>query len=140
MDVGATNGWAPADVVTAREILAILRQHWDLEPLPEADPHAVAQVYRYGDGAGEVGVIASVTQPFCRHCTRMRLSTEGMLYTCLFATEGFDVKSLLRSSLPDEGLRERIRARWQQRTDQYSQLRFHSQRTLRPIEMSYIGG
>ncbi len=139
MDVGATNGWQPTDVFSAQDILALLRQQWALEPVT-SNPHAVAQVYRYGDGAGEVGVIASVTQPFCRHCSRLRLSTDGKLFTCLFASEGFDVKTLLRSGMTEDELTNRLRLLWQQRTDQYSQLRFQAPRLHRPQEMSYLGG
>lgn len=139
MDVGNTNGWQLAEVFSAQDILAVLRQHWVLEPVT-GSPHEVAQVYRYADGAGEVGVIASVTQPFCRHCTRLRLSTDGQLFTCLFAGEGFDVKTLLRSATTQEALESALRRVWQQRTDQYSQLRFHAARSHRPQEMSYLGG
>jgi cyclic pyranopterin phosphate synthase len=140
MDVGATNGWRLDDVVPAAEIVARI----DAElPLEAADPNyrgEVARRFRYRDGSGEVGVIASVTQPFCGDCTRARLSAEGRLYTCLFATRGHDLRALVRSSTNDDDLHARIAALWAARADRYSEIR--SERTTsRPrVEMSYIGG
>ena len=139
MDVGSSNGWRPADVFSAQDMLALLRQQWVLQPVT-GNPHAVAQEYRYADGAGTVGLIAAVTQPFCQHCTRLRLSTDGQLFTCLFAGTGFDVKTLLRADLTDQALAEHLGLLWQQRQDQYSQLRFHAARAQPPKEMSYLGG
>lgn len=140
MDVGHTNGWRMDDVVTAREIVRMIDADMPLEP---ADPNyrgEVAERWRYRDGSGEIGVIASVTQAFCRDCTRLRLSTEGKLYTCLFATEGHDLRTLLRSGASDAALRDVIAAMWEKRTDRYSEIRSAEMVPLRKIEMSYIGG
>ncbi|MGQ0750700.1 MAG: GTP 3',8-cyclase MoaA [Betaproteobacteria bacterium] len=140
MDVGHTNGWRMDDVVSAREIVKLVDAELPLEP---ADPNyrgEVAERWRYRDGSGEIGVIASVTQAFCRDCTRMRLSTEGKLYTCLFATEGHDIRSLLRGGASDEQIRQQIGAVWSARTDRYSEIRGAATLPLRKIEMSYIGG
>jgi len=140
MDVGHTNGWRMDDVVTAREIVSLIDADMPLEP---ADPNyrgEVAERWRYRDGTGEIGVIASVTQAFCRDCTRMRLSTEGKLYTCLFATHGHDLRTLLRSGAGDAELRDVISAVWGQRADRYSEIRTAETAPLRKIEMSYIGG
>jgi cyclic pyranopterin phosphate synthase len=139
MDVGATNGWRMDDVVPSREIIEIIRSEMPLEP---ADPNyygEVAQRWRYADG-GEVGVISSVTQAFCRTCTRARLSAEGRLFTCLFAVAGFDLRALLRSDAGDEELRQQIAAVWGKRTDRYSEIRTEATAELPKIEMSYIGG
>lgn len=140
MDVGHTNGWRMDDVVPAREIVDTIGAEMALEP---ADPHyrgEVAERWRYQDGSGEVGVIASVTQAFCRDCTRARISTDGKLYTCLFATEGFDLRTLMRSGASDDAIEEAIRAVWRQRTDRYSEIRTSATAQLKKIEMSYIGG
>ena len=140
MDVGHTNGWRMDDVVSAREIVKLINAEFPLEP---ADPNyrgEVAERWRYRDGAGEIGVIASVTQAFCRDCTRLRLSTEGKLYTCLFATAGHDIRSLLRGGASDEQIRQQVRAVWSARTDRYSEIRSAATIPLRKIEMSYIGG
>ena len=142
MDVGSTNGWQPNDVLGVARMRETLGHHWALEPVPADHPGEVAQRYRYRDGQGEVGFIASVTEPFCRHCTRMRLSTDGHLYTCLFATDGLDLKAPLRAGEDDRALSARVMRLWQERTDRYSEWR-----TLEgpvparhKIEMSYIGG
>ena len=140
MDVGHTNGWRMDDVVTAREIVAMIDREAPLEP---ADPNyrgEVAQRWRYRDGSGEIGVIASVTQAFCRDCTRLRLSTEGKLYTCLFATTGHDLRRLLREGASDSEIRDAIVSIWSQRTDRYSEIRTAQTAKLQKIEMSYIGG
>ncbi len=140
MDVGASNGWRMDDVVTAREILDRINAEMPLEP---ADPNyagEVAERWRYRDGGGEIGVIASVSQAFCRGCTRMRLSTEGKLYTCLFATEGHDIKSLLRGGASDAEIAASVSGIWQRRDDRYSEIRTANTTGLRKIEMSYIGG
>ncbi len=140
MDVGHTNGWRMDDVVTAREIIAMIGAE---APLVPADPHyrgEVAQRWRYQDGSGEIGVIASVTGAFCRDCTRARLSTEGRLFTCLFATEGHDFKSLLRGGVSDDAIAEKIASVWQRRDDRYSEVRTAATAGLKKIEMSYIGG
>ncbi|MDE2343082.1 MAG: GTP 3',8-cyclase MoaA [Betaproteobacteria bacterium] len=140
MDVGATNGWRMNDVVGAAEILGRLQQHWPLEPVDPNYPGEVAERYRYRDGSGEIGLIASVTQPFCRGCTRLRLSTDGRLYTCLFATEGVDIKTPLRAGADDETLVQTISRLWQQRSDRYSEIRTEAGQSQHKIEMSYIGG
>ena len=140
MDVGNSNGWRMEDVVPAAEILATINAVWPLEPVEPAYFGEVAERYRYKDGAGEIGIIASVTRAFCRTCTRARLSAEGRLYTCLFAGEGHDLRALLRGGADDEAIRARIVEIWQGRTDRYSELRFRSTPPQRKIEMSYIGG
>ncbi len=140
MDVGHTNGWRMDDVVTAREIVSMISREMPLEP---ADPNykgEVAERWRYQDGSGEIGVIASVTQAFCRDCTRIRLSTEGKLYTCLFATTGHDLRDLLRGSASDGEIRDAVSAIWLKRSDRYSEIRTSQTAKLEKIEMSYIGG
>ncbi len=140
MDVGATNGWRMDDVVPAAEIVRTIGAEFPLEPV-EADYRGeVAQRYRYLDGDGEIGVIASVTQPFCGDCTRARLSADGKLYTCLFAIRGHDLRAVLRSGATDDELDDTIRAVWERRTDRYSELRTEKTSALRKVEMSYIGG
>ena len=140
MDVGATNGWQMDDVVPAAEIVAAITEEFPLEPVEPAYRGEVARRYRYLDGAGEIGVIASVTQPFCGDCTRVRLSADGKLYTCLFAVRGHDLRAILRSGAGDEELEEAVRAIWERRTDRYSELRTAETARLRKVEMSYIGG
>jgi cyclic pyranopterin phosphate synthase len=140
MDVGATNGWRMDDVVSAAEIIATIGRHWLVEPVEPNYRGEVATRYRYRDGAGEIGVIASVTQPFCGACTRARLSAEGKLYTCLFATAGHDLRALLREGASDEELVARIRSIWMPRSDRYSELRRIRTPQRPKIEMSYIGG
>ena len=140
MDVGHTNGWRLDDVVPAGASVARVHGEWPLEPV---DPHyrgEVAQRYRYRDGKGEIGVIASVTQAFCRDCTRARLSAEGKLYTCLFATEGHDFRALLRGGASDSEISAAIARVWARRTDRYSEIRSAATVGLPKIEMSYIGG
>ncbi len=140
MDVGHTNGWRMDDVVTAREIIDMINAE---APLVPADPHyrgEVAKRWRYADGSGEIGVIASVTQAFCRDCTRARLSTEGRLFTCLFATEGHDFKSLLRGGADDDTIAQQINRVWSARSDRYSEIRTNATSSLKKVEMSYIGG
>ncbi|GAA4857770.1 GTP 3',8-cyclase MoaA [Saccharopolyspora rosea] len=140
MDVGTTNGWRMTDVVPAREIVDRVHARWPVEPV---DPHysgEVAERYRYRDGGGEFGVIASVTQPFCRTCTRARLSAQGELFTCLFASRGHDLRALLRGGADDARLEEGVRALWRRRTDRYSELRTSETGDLPKVEMSYIGG
>jgi cyclic pyranopterin phosphate synthase len=140
MDVGATNGWRMDDVVTAREIVDTISAEMPLEP---ADAHyrgEVAERWRYRDGSGEIGVIASVTQAFCRDCTRARISTEGKLYTCLFATSGHDLRALLRDGASDAEIESAIRGIWTRRSDRYSEVRTSQTTEVKKIEMSYIGG
>ncbi len=141
MDVGTTNGWRLDDVVTAQDILAMIDREF---PLRRVDPNytgEVAKRWALADGSAEIGVIASVTQAFCHECSRLRLSTEGILYTCLFATSGTDLRAPLRDGENDAQLRQRIIDVWQKRADRYSQLR-HAATDLpmKKIEMSYIGG
>ncbi|HWM41738.1 MAG TPA: radical SAM protein, partial [Burkholderiales bacterium] len=140
MDVGSTNGWRMDDVVSSAEVVKRISQRWPLEAIDPNYLGEVAERWRYVDGAGEVGVISSVTQAFCSSCTRMRLSTEGSLYTCLFAQTGHDLKHLLRSGASDDALRNEIAAVWQGRTDRYSEVRTAETAKERKVEMSYIGG
>ena len=140
MDVGHTNGWRMDEVVPSSEVLRTISAQLPLEP---ADPNyrgEVAERWRYVDGGGEIGVISSVTQAFCRDCTRARLSTEGKLYTCLFATQGFDLRALVRGDSDDERISDYIAAVWLQRGDRYSEIRSEHTTKLPKIEMSYIGG
>ena len=140
MDVGHTNGWRLDDVVPAMEILARIDAELPLEPLPPRYPGEVAERYRYRDGGGEVGVIASVTRPFCGACTRARLSADGSLYTCLFATTGHDLRALVRTGAGDDKIAAAIGGIWGARADRYSELRSAATGELPKIEMSYIGG
>jgi GTP 3',8-cyclase len=140
MDVGHTNGWRLDDVVPAAEIVRTLDAVWPLEPLEPARADETARRFRYRDGAGEIGVIASVTQPFCGGCSRARLSAEGRLHTCLFAVKGHDLRAPLRLGAGDEELSELIRGIWGRRTDRYSELRTAETSALPKVEMSYIGG
>jgi cyclic pyranopterin phosphate synthase len=140
MDVGHTNGWRMDDVVTARQIVAMIDAEAPLEPVDANYRGEVATRWRYRDGGGEIGVIASVTQAFCRDCTRARLSTEGRLYTCLFATAGHEFKPLLRGGASDEDIGLAIDAIWRGRGDRYSEIRTAATVPLPKIEMSYIGG
>jgi cyclic pyranopterin phosphate synthase len=143
MDVGTTNGWNRAEVVPARELLARIDAVFPLERIAPLRPGEVARRYRFRDGEGEFGIIASVTEPFCGDCSRGRLSAQGMFYTCLFASTGHDLRALLRGGASDEEIRARLAGLWQSRTDAYSELRERPPLQLgkRPkIEMSYIGG
>jgi cyclic pyranopterin phosphate synthase len=142
MDVGDTNGWRLDDVVPAAEILARISAQWPVEPVPAAYPAEVANRYRYLDGLGEVGVISSISEPFCGTCTRARLSAIGEVYTCLFASTGHDLRALIRSGADDEALDGAVHAIWTARADRYSELRSaHAAHTgPRKVEMSYIGG
>ena len=140
MDVGSSNGWRMDDVVPSAEVVRRISARWPLVP---ADPNytgEVAERWRYVDGAGEIGVISSVTQAFCSSCNRMRLSTEGSLFTCLFAQSGHDLKSLVRSGATDDDIRNEIAAVWQRRDDRYSEIRTEATTRERKVEMSYIGG
>ena len=140
MDVGHSNGWRLDDVVSAREIVSAIDAELPLEPVGPNYPGEVAERWRYRDGSGEIGVIASVTQAFCRDCTRARISADGSLYTCLFATAGTDLKGLLRSGATDEELADAVSDVWRARTDRYSEIRSEETSGLRKIEMSFIGG
>ena len=140
MDVGDTNGWKLDEVVPAAEIVALIGAEFPLEPVDPNYPGEVARRWRYLDGGGEIGLITSVSQPFCGDCTRLRLSARGELFTCLFASDGHDVRALLRSQASDEQVSASVTDIWRQRDDRYSELR-SSQTPRRPhVEMSYIGG
>jgi cyclic pyranopterin phosphate synthase len=140
MDVGSTNGWRMDDVIPSAEVVRRISARWPLEAVDPNYSGEVAERWRYADGAGEIGVISSVTQAFCSTCTRMRLSTEGSLYTCLFAQSGHDLKSLLRAGASDDELRNEIAAVWQRRADRYSEVRTAETAKNKKVEMSYIGG
>jgi len=147
MDVGSTNGWRMDDVVTADEILERIASHYHILPMTPDHIGVVSERWRYADGGGEIGVIASISRAFCRDCSRARLSTDGKLYTCLFATRGADLRAPLRAGATDAALAKLIAERWQQRADRYSQLRQAATQDLtaaspgqKKIEMSYIGG
>jgi cyclic pyranopterin phosphate synthase len=140
MDVGHSNGWKLDEVVPAAEIITMIDERWPLEPMDPNYRGEVANRYRYADGQGEVGVIASVTQAFCSTCTRARLSAEGKLYTCLFGIRGHDFRELLRGEKSDEEIAEFLRSVWRIRRDRYSELRSTQTANLPKIEMSYIGG
>jgi GTP 3',8-cyclase len=140
MDVGSSNGWRMDDVVPSAEVVRRISQRWPLEPIGANYLGEVAERWRYVDGAGEIGVISSVTQAFCATCSRMRLSTEGSLYTCLFAQSGHDLKGLLRAGASDDEIRDEIAAVWQRRADRYSEIRTAETAKQRKVEMSYIGG
>ena len=141
MDVGHTNGWRMDDVVPAAEIVRrIAAEVAPLEPVEAHYTGEVAERWRYVDGSGEIGVIASVTQAFCRDCTRARLSTDGRIYTCLFGTQGHDLRTLLRNGADDDRLRAAIGRVWRNRADRYSELRAAGTPALPKVEMSFIGG
>jgi len=143
MDVGSRNHWRPELVVPSRELAARINARWPMQPISQNYPGEVAQRWRFDDGAGEVGFISSVSQPFCGACSRARLSSEGMFYTCLFATQGMDLRAPLRAGTSDADLLQLIRGAWGGRTDRYSELREDLRRTepeAKKIEMNYIGG
>src|SRR3989441_1871406 len=140
MDVGSSNGWRMDDVVPSAEVVKRISVRWPLEAIDANYTGEVAERWRYVDGAGEIGVISSVTQAFCSTCTRMRLSTEGSLFTCLFAQSGHDLKSLVRGGASDGEIRDQIAAVWQRRADRYSEIRTAETAKLQKVEMSYIGG
>jgi cyclic pyranopterin phosphate synthase len=140
MDVGHSNGWRLDDVVPAAEIVAAISRRFPLDPIPPNYSGEVASRFRYRDGSGEIGVIASVTRPFCGGCTRARLSAEGSLYTCLFATGGHDLRALLRDGATDEALAAVLTGVWTRRSDRYSEIRSEATAGWQKVEMSYIGG
>jgi cyclic pyranopterin phosphate synthase len=140
MDVGSTNGWSAREVMTKREIVEQVNREYPLIPIEPTENGGVARRYRYADGTGEVGVIASITEPFCGGCSRLRLSSDGRLYTCLFAVNGTDVRGPLRAGTSDEQLAMLVSELWARREDRYSELRANGPRRLPRIEMSYIGG
>jgi GTP 3',8-cyclase len=140
MDVGATNGWQTQDVMSAQEMRQLIETRHALRPMDAALPSDTAQRFAFADGGGSVGFIASVTQAFCRDCNRLRLSTDGKLFTCLFATQGTDIKTALRSGTSDAQLQAQLAALWRQRQDRYSELRGNTPAPSSRVEMSYIGG
>jgi cyclic pyranopterin phosphate synthase len=140
MDVGSTNNWAADEVVPSRELRERIESHWPLVPLPPTSEGEVASRYAYRDGAGEIGFIHSVTEPFCGGCTRARLSADGKLFTCLFASAGSDLRALLRGGASDEELERRLASVWGQRQDRYSAERHRTEAGAPRVEMSYIGG
>jgi len=140
MDVGSTNGWRMDDVVPSAEIVRAIASRYPLEPVDPNYAGEVAERWRYKDGAGEIGVISSVTQAFCASCNRLRLSAEGALYTCLFAEHGHDLKWLLRRGGSDQEIVNEIAAVWRARGDRYSEIRTAETAAARKVEMSYIGG
>jgi GTP 3',8-cyclase len=141
MDVGSTNGWRLDDIVPASEIVSVIGAAFPLEEIPPNYSGEVANRYRYRDGRGEIGIIASVTQPFCGTCTRARVTSDGRLYTCLFGTEGHDLKAILRGrGTSDADLAAAIEEVWSIRQDRYSELRTSATQGLAKPEMSYIGG
>jgi GTP 3',8-cyclase len=145
MDVGNRNAWRPEMVVPSRELAARVNARWPMHPISENYRGEVAQRWRFDDGAGEIGFISSVSQPFCGSCTRARLSSEGKFYTCLFATHGLDLREAMRGGATDADLLQMIRGTWRGRTDRYSELREELRRDGDPaaekkIEMYYIGG
>lgn len=144
MDVGNLNGWRMDHVVPAREIVAMIDAQMPLEPLPGQYRGEVAKRYRYRDGGGEIGLITSVTQPFCGACNRMRLSADGQMYTCLFATAGTDLRGPLRAGATDDEIEQIIRGTWGRRSDRYSEIRHElteaQRQEKRRVEMYHIGG
>jgi len=152
MDVGHTNGWRMDDVVPSAEVIRIIGREFPLAPIDANYPGEVAERWRYLDSVdtsvdtnyggkpGEIGVISSVTQAFCSDCTRARLATDGKLYTCLFATQGYDMRALLRGGSADDGIANYLAAIWSQRGDRYSEIRSERTKALPKVEMSYIGG
>ncbi len=142
MDVGSSNGWRMDEVLPSADVVARIHDEFPLEAIDPNYPGEVAERWRYVDGGGEIGAISSVTQAFCATCTRIRLSTEGQLYTCLFAQSGHDLRALLRKGAGDEALRREIAAVWQSRDDRYSEIRTAATAlpAAKKIEMSYIGG
>ncbi len=140
MDVGHSNGWRMDQVVPSAEIIERIDAELPLEPLEQAYAGEVAQRYRYRDGGGELGVISSVTAPFCGDCSRARLSADGTLFTCLFATGGLDLRALLRGGADDAALAQAVMQAWRARDDRYSELRSAETAGLPKVEMSYVGG
>jgi cyclic pyranopterin phosphate synthase len=140
MDVGNTNGWRMDDVVPSAEVLARLSERWPLEPVDANYLGEVAERWRYADGGGEIGIISSVTRPFCSTCTRARLSAEGKLYACLFASKGEDLRALLRGGADDDAIAARLANVWGERDDRYSEVRTANTSPGRKVEMSHIGG
>jgi cyclic pyranopterin phosphate synthase len=140
MDVGSTNGWRMEEVVPSAEVVYHISERFPIEPMERDYSSEVAERWRYRDGAGELGVISSVTHAFCSTCSRARLSTDGQLFTCLFAQRGYDLKSMMRGGRSDAEIAAAVSAIWQKREDRYSEIRTAETAHARKIEMSYIGG
>ena len=140
MDVGDSNGWRLDEVVPSSEIVALIGAQLPLEPIAPNYVGEVANRWKYTDGSGEIGLISSVSQPFCGDCSRLRLSARGELFTCLFASSGYDVRSLLRNNASDEKIVDVVSSLWKNRDDRYSELRSKQSHRVSPVEMSYIGG
>ena len=140
MDVGNTNDWQMDKVISAREILETINREYPIEPISPTYRGEVAKRWRYKDGAGEIGIISSVTEPFCSACNRARLTAEGKIYTCLFASSGFDLREHIRNGADVDQLAEVIQNLWRYRTDRYSELRSKQSDATPKIEMSYVGG
>ncbi len=140
MDVGHSNGWRLDDVVSAAAIIATIDAEMPIEPIDPNYRGEVARRWRYRDGRGEIGIIASVTQPFCRDCSRARLSADGQLFTCLFATRGHDLRALVRGGASDVDIAAAISGVWRARSDRYSEIRSTETVSLPKVEMSYVGG
>jgi len=140
MDVGSTNGWRMDDVIASREVVSHINAVFPCTPANPNHVGEVAKRWRYQDGGGEFGVISSVTEAFCATCTRARLSTDGSIYTCLFAQKGYDIKSMLRGQADDESIAAALGGIWQQRRDNYSETRTAETAKERKVEMSFIGG
>jgi cyclic pyranopterin phosphate synthase len=140
MDVGNSNAWRLDDVVSGREMLETLQREWPLVPADASYYGEVAERWKYADGAGEIGIITSVTQPFCGTCTRSRLAANGQMYLCLFASQGYDLRALLRGGASDEEIARVIGSLWTGRADRYSEIRSEATPSLRKVEMSHIGG
>jgi cyclic pyranopterin phosphate synthase len=140
MDVGSTNGWRMEEVVPSAEVVYHISEHFPLEPIDRNYSGEVAERWRYRDGQGELGVISSVTHAFCSTCTRARLSTDGQLFTCLFAQRGYDLTAMMRGGTDDEEIAGAVAAIWRRRDDRYSEIRTAETAHARKVEMSYIGG
>jgi cyclic pyranopterin phosphate synthase len=140
MDVGTLNAWDLEEVVPSAELVEMISKRWEMEPAEAIYPGEVASRYRFTDGAGEVGFISSVSEPFCGDCTRLRLSAEGKLYTCLFGSDGTDLLTPLRSDASDDEIRSLMERTWIKREDRYSELRGATPLDTPKVEMSYIGG
>tara|TARA_B100000959_G_C14981371_1_gene623627 strand:- start:2147 stop:3067 length:921 start_codon:yes stop_codon:yes gene_type:complete len=140
MDVGDSNGWRLDEVVPSSEIVELIGAQLPLEPIAPNYVGEVANRWKYTDGSGEIGLISSVSQPFCGDCSRLRLSARGELFTCLFASSGYDVRSLLRNNASDEKIVDVVSSLWKNRDDRYSELRSKQSHRVSPVEMSYIGG
>ena len=140
MDVGRTNGWQLGQVVPSADLLGYLQGEFELEPVESSSPSDVARRWAHSDGSGEVGFISSVSEPFCGDCVRARLSADGRLHTCLFASGGHDLRAIIHNGVDGDALSEAIAAIWSRRDDRYSEVRSEETSALPRVEMSYIGG